>query len=209
MRCSTYQRSSSIRSGQGSDARPLIWAQPVIPGLTRAGRARARCIARPEPDGRARTDERHLAAQHVPQVRQLVERVAAQERADPRDPVVALIDRQPRADELGAADHRAQLVDREQLAVAGRPASGGRSRCPATPAGSPPPVPQPPAPSPPPGGRYGDIDRTPHRVVELWTPGPAVVPRAHRVPSAGSQPAAVPCFSQSHSPAASDAVVST
>ena len=33
-RCSTYHTSSSMRSGQGSDARPFTWAQPVIPGLT-------------------------------------------------------------------------------------------------------------------------------------------------------------------------------
>src|SRR5215212_4405781 len=32
--CSTYQRSSSIRSCQGSDARPWICAQPVSPGRT-------------------------------------------------------------------------------------------------------------------------------------------------------------------------------
>ena len=48
-RCSTYQRSSSIRSDQGSDARPLTCAQPVIPGLTAAARAGARCSARPGP----------------------------------------------------------------------------------------------------------------------------------------------------------------
>ena len=35
--------------------------------------------------GRARADQRHLAAQHVPEVRQLVERGAPQQRADARD----------------------------------------------------------------------------------------------------------------------------
>ena len=33
-RCSTYQTSSSIRSAHGSDARPWICAQPVMPGCT-------------------------------------------------------------------------------------------------------------------------------------------------------------------------------
>src|SRR5581483_5539628 len=33
-RCSTYQTSSSIRSAHGSAARPLICAQPVMPGRT-------------------------------------------------------------------------------------------------------------------------------------------------------------------------------
>ena len=32
--CRTYQRSSSIRSAHGSDARPWICAQPVMPGFT-------------------------------------------------------------------------------------------------------------------------------------------------------------------------------
>ena len=38
---------------------------------------------------------------------------------------------------------------------------------------------------------------------------PRIRNHRHRVPSAGSHPAAVPCTSQSHRPAASDAVVST
>src|SRR5581483_7338263 len=38
-RCSTYQRSSSIRSSHGSVARPWTWAQPVIPGFTSSRRA--------------------------------------------------------------------------------------------------------------------------------------------------------------------------
>ena len=45
---------------------------------------------------RARPDQRHLAAQDVDQVRQLVDRRAAQERADARDPRVALVDRHAR-----------------------------------------------------------------------------------------------------------------
>jgi hypothetical protein len=43
-------------------------------------------------DGRARADDRHLSAHDVDQVRQLVERRAAQERPDARDAIVALVD---------------------------------------------------------------------------------------------------------------------
>ena len=38
LRWSTYQTSSSIRSGQEIDVRPFTWAQPVIPGLTSSRR---------------------------------------------------------------------------------------------------------------------------------------------------------------------------
>ena len=38
-RLSTYQTSSSIRSGQESEVRPLTWAQPVMPGLTSSRRS--------------------------------------------------------------------------------------------------------------------------------------------------------------------------
>ena len=86
--------------------------------------------------GRPRPDDRHLAAQHVPQVRQLVERVAAQQLPDPRDPVVALLDREPGAGELGPADHRAQLVDLERLPVPAHARLACRSGGPATRAGS-------------------------------------------------------------------------
>ena len=68
-------------------------------------------------DRRPRADQRHLAAQHVDEVRQLVDRGAAQERADARDPRVALVDRHARAQVLGAGDHRAQLVDLEGVAL--------------------------------------------------------------------------------------------
>ena len=53
-------------------------------------------------DRRARPDDRHVAAQDVPEVRQLVERVAAQDRAGARDARVARGDGQARAGELGA-----------------------------------------------------------------------------------------------------------
>ena len=51
------------------------------------------------------------------QVRQLVERRAAQERADARDARVVRVDREPGADVLGAVDHRAQLEHVERRAV--------------------------------------------------------------------------------------------
>ena len=61
-RCSTYQTSSSIRSGHGSDVRPLICAHPVMPGLHLEPAALALRVA---VDlllhGRARPDDRHLA----------------------------------------------------------------------------------------------------------------------------------------------------
>src|SRR5204863_1809144 len=50
-------------------------------------------------ESRTWADDRHLAAQHVPEIGHLVERVAPQERSDPGDPVVALVDRQPGAGE--------------------------------------------------------------------------------------------------------------
>ena len=69
-------------------------------------------------DRRPRPDERHLAPQHVDEVRQLVDRGPPQQRADARDARVALVDRHPGAHVLGAGDHRAQLVDLERVAVA-------------------------------------------------------------------------------------------
>ena len=68
---------------------------------------------------RPRADERHLAAQHVEQLRQLVEREAAQRATDPRQArilahleegaagLVALLEVALAA--LGALDHRAEL----------------------------------------------------------------------------------------------------
>ena len=110
--------SSSIRSGQGSDARPLTCAQPGQPGADREPLALAvRVGVDLGLQRRARPDQRHLAAQHVDQVRQLVDRRAPQERADAGDPRVALVDRHPGADVLGAGDHRAQLDDLEAVPV--------------------------------------------------------------------------------------------
>ena len=99
-----------MRSLHGSDARPLTCAQPVMPGPDREPAALALgVLVDLDLDRRPRADERHLAAQDVDEVRQLVDRRAPQERADARDPRVALVDGQPGAHVLGAGDHRAQL----------------------------------------------------------------------------------------------------
>ena len=153
-------------------------------------------------DGRARADERHLAAQHVHQVGHLVEGGPAQPGAEPRDPVVALVDGQPLAHVLRAADHRAQLVELERPAVAAdaplavdrvavglepdRDRGGGQQRA-------------------------GEQQRAAaHEQVERALAARAEVGRVvHRVPSGVSQPTSVPCRSQSNRPAASAAVVST
>ena len=125
-----------MRSGHGSDARPWTCAQPVMPGRRRAGRAGARCTRDLHRDGRTRADDRHLAAQHVDQVGQLVERRAAQERADARDARVPSSTARPAPIALGAADHRAQLVDLERAPVAADAALAVDRVARATPGGS-------------------------------------------------------------------------
>src|SRR5664280_870456 len=65
--------------------------------------------------GRARSHDAHVASENVPELRQLVEREAAQRSPGARDARVAAVDRVARAYLLGAHDHRAQL---EQLEVA-------------------------------------------------------------------------------------------
>ena len=184
-----------MRCAQGSDVRPLTCAQPVMPGRT-ARRPRSRSVYCATCDGqrRARADDRHLAAEHVDEVGQLVERRAAQQPPDPGDARVAGVDREAGADVLGAGDHRAQLEHLELAAVAAdaalavdRPAArleadGDDREC---------------------EHRRG---RREHRERHDDVEGAA----AHqRVPSAASQPAGVPWRSQSHSPAATEAVVST
>jgi pyridoxine 5'-phosphate synthase PdxJ len=56
-----------------------------------------------------RADDRHVAAQDVDEVGQLVDREAPQQRADAGDARVALVDREAGAHRLGARDHRPQL----------------------------------------------------------------------------------------------------
>ena len=68
-----------------------------------------------------RADDGHVAAQHVPELRQLVDVEAAQQPADPRRARV-VVTRPDRAGVvLGADVHRAELVDVERLAVEPHP----------------------------------------------------------------------------------------
>ena len=126
--CSMYQRSSSIRSCHGSAARPVTCAQPVMPGSTarRPSWRGVYCSTCARTVGRGPT-RLMLARQHVHEVRQLVQREAAQQRARARDARIPLVHRQPRPHPLRSAHHRAQL---QQLEVARRrvpPGAGGRS----------------------------------------------------------------------------------
>src|SRR5690348_16692782 len=66
---------------------------------------------------RPRADHRHVAPHDIPQLRQLVERQAAQGAAGPRDPLVAPIHGEAGAEPLGADDHRAELQQLEVGAV--------------------------------------------------------------------------------------------
>src|SRR5690606_5777002 len=68
----------------------------------------------------ARADEAHVAAQHVPQLRNLVDARAAQEATHPRDARIAHLGER-RARVLGAFDHAAQLPQREALTGAPEP----------------------------------------------------------------------------------------
>jgi hypothetical protein len=141
-----------------------------------------------------RADDRHLAAQHVDEVRQLVEARPAQQAPDTRDARVALRDRQAAADVLGAGDHRPQLEDVEGLAVAADAALAVDRR---------------------PRGlqadrqdrhqqqRRGEHERE-RRDDDVEQP-----PSHQRVPSGGAQPTGVPWRRWSNSPAATLACVAT
>ncbi len=125
--------------------------------------------------GRSRTDDRHLAAQHVDEVGQLVERRAAQKSADARDPHVALADGQPGPEALGATDHRAQLQHVELVALAAD-ATLAVERAAAR------------------LDADGEHRREQHRRGHEQDPrgGDHVERTPHRVPSGGAQPAGVP-----------------
>ena len=118
-RWSTYQTSSSIRSSQGIPARPLTCAQPVSPGLT-SSRRRWWGVYGVDlgGQGRARADDRHLAAQHVDQVRAARRArsgaAAAPTRVTRGSPASTGV---ADADRVGARVHRAQLVEVELDAV--------------------------------------------------------------------------------------------
>ena len=64
---------------------------------------------------RARSHHRHLAAEHVDEVGQLVEREPPQQVACTRDSGVPREHRRPHADGVGAKLHRPQLVEVERL----------------------------------------------------------------------------------------------
>src|SRR5580765_7299874 len=65
----------------------------------------------------AGTDEAHVAAHDVPELRELVEGQPSQHATGPRDPRVAFVHRIARAVTLGPDRHRAQLDELELLAV--------------------------------------------------------------------------------------------
>ena len=64
---------------------------------------------------RARADDAHVAAQDVPELRQLVDRGAPQDAPDASDPAVAPVHRVAGAHALGADDHGAELQHLEVL----------------------------------------------------------------------------------------------
>ena len=176
-----------MRSGHGSDARPLTWAHGEAAALARA------VLRDLRGQRRARADDRHLAAEDVHEVRQLVERRAPQDLPDARDAGVAGIDGHPGADVLGAVDHRAELQDVE-LAAVEADAALAVDRMPAR--------------------LQADRDhrRDQQRRGDRQRDGSdddVEGPARHRVPWTGSQPAGVPWRSQSHRPAATEAVVRT
>ena len=81
-------RARSSRSSVSSE-RPLTCHSPVMPGLHREAAEPVRgVVVDLVVDRRPRPDERHVAAQHVPELRQLVQARAAQEAAHARDAVV-------------------------------------------------------------------------------------------------------------------------
>ena len=90
----------------GIRAEPKICQRPVIPGLTAAGAVPAldeRVLVGHERTG---ADEAHLAPEDVQQLRELVQRDATHEPADPRDPRI-LIDLEEASLRLIAAAQRA------------------------------------------------------------------------------------------------------
>ena len=68
-------------------------------------------------EGRPRPDHRHLAADDVPELRQLVDRRSSKQAPDPSDARVAAIDREAGALLLRVDDHRAELQELEVDAV--------------------------------------------------------------------------------------------
>ena len=126
--CSRYRKSSRTRSSKSSSEPARDLPQPGDPRQHQV----ALLVPLLEPlevahRQRPRTDERHLAADHVDELRQLVEREAAQEPPDPRQPrIVADLEQRARLlverlevvlDLVGVLAHRAELEARERLAA--------------------------------------------------------------------------------------------
>ncbi len=161
-------------------------------------------------NGRPRPHEAHLAAQDVDEVGELVERQPPHDRADAGDARIALVDRQPRPHPLGAADHRAELQQVELRAVladaplpvdrrTARLGANGQAR-----------EAHDRRRQHQQGGGAGHVEGA-FRKARGGGPG---IRRnrarfRHGRPSARSHVVGVPCRSQSHSPAASEAVTST
>ena len=81
-----YQASSSKRFGHGIASRPLICAQPVMPGFNgEPAPVRLRVVRDLLDDVGARPDEAHLAAEDVDELRQLVEARPPEEAPAARD----------------------------------------------------------------------------------------------------------------------------
>ena len=86
-----YFTSIRTHSANVTSDRPSICQMQVRPGVT----SRRRCCQRSQPAGfvhrqRPRADQRHVALEHVPQLRQLVDAGLAEEVADAGDPRVVL-----------------------------------------------------------------------------------------------------------------------
>ncbi len=108
--------------------RPSTCQRPVSPGRhVEAARGPAGDLVRLVDDERARADEAHLALEHVPELRELVEARASQEAADARHARVDTLDLEQRAVDLvhvqdlaapllRADGHRPELDDLERRA---------------------------------------------------------------------------------------------
>src|SRR5262245_40469022 len=77
-----WQRRPTVHLRPARQARPHLEAAPL------ALRVRVHLVA----ESRAGADQAHLAAEHIPELRQLVERRPPEQAADPRDAAVPLVD---------------------------------------------------------------------------------------------------------------------
>ena len=114
-------RASIFSSDSVSPRRPFTCAQPVMPGLHLVAQHVAldelavQLVVRHRV--RARADDAHASLQHVDELRQLVERGAAQERAERRDARVVACAPAGSPSPSSVTRHGAELVDHDLLAV--------------------------------------------------------------------------------------------